>query len=112
MDIPFPSEKRFVHVDSVDQSILVSYYNQAKIFILPSREEGLAMVQAQAIACNLPMLGSIDSGAEDLKAMVDNPEYITILTEYTVDALIAGIASKVSATIIQDAVKVTSPVRG
>lgn len=90
-DLPFPMGNRYTHVDPVDQRNLVYYYNKAKIFVLPSRQEGLAMVQAQAIACNLPMLGSIDSGAEDLKAMVDNPEYITILTEYTVDALIAGI---------------------
>ena len=43
-----------------------SYYSQAKIFAMPSREEGLALVQAQALACGLPIVGSARSGAEDL----------------------------------------------
>ena len=55
----------------------------AKIALLPSREEGLAMVQAQAIACNLPLVGSVDSGAEDLRSMVEYPEYIAIIDCYT-----------------------------
>lgn len=88
VDIPFPSDKQFTHIPPVDQKQLVKYYNSAKIFILPSREEGLAMVQAQAIACNLPLVGSKDSGAEDLKQMVDEPEFITIIQDYTPEALI------------------------
>lgn len=83
VDLEFPNLPNFTHVDAVDQSKLVGYYNKAKIALLPSREEGLAMVQAQAIACNLPMVGSVDSGAEDLRTMVEYPEYITIVNEYT-----------------------------
>ena len=90
-DCPFPDSDQMIHIDSVDQTKLIEYYNQAKIFILPSREEGLAMVQAQAIACNLPLVGSKDSGAEDLKRMVSNPEYITILEDYTEESLIKAI---------------------
>ena len=88
VDLKFPQEERFIHIDVVDQSKLISYYNQAKIFVLPSREEGLAMVQAQAIACNLPLIGSKDSGAEDLQEIVGDPQYITIIKEYTPEALI------------------------
>ena len=83
VDLEFPAYQNFTHVGSVDQSLLVNYYNASKIALLPSREEGLAMVQAQAIACNLPLVGSIDSGAEDLKGMVEYPEFITIIDEYT-----------------------------
>lgn len=83
VDLEFPSLSNFTHVDSVDQTSLVNYYNMAKIALLPSREEGLAMVQAQAIACNLPLVGSADSGAEDLKDLVEYPEYITIIDKYT-----------------------------
>ena len=83
VDIEFPSLPNFTHVDSVDQVQLVNYYNMAKVAVLPSREEGLAMVQAQAIACNLPLVGSIDSGAEDLRDMVEYPEFITIIDKYT-----------------------------
>lgn len=88
VDLSFPEEEKFTHVDAVDQKKLVDYYNQAKIFILPSREEGLAMVQAQAIACNLPLIGSKDSGAEDLQQMVEYPQFITLIEDYTTDALI------------------------
>ncbi len=92
VDLPFPNDiPSMKHIDAVNQSQLVFYYNQAKIFILPSREEGLAMVQAQAIACNLPIVGSPDSGAEDLKNMVSNPNFITIINGYTVDSVIEGI---------------------
>lgn len=83
VDVEFPTLPNFTHVDSVDQTSLVNYYNMAKIALLPSREEGLAMVQAQAIACNLPLVGSVDSGAEDLKDLVEYPEYITIIDKYT-----------------------------
>lgn len=91
VDLEFPSFPNFTHVDSVDQRQLVDYYNMAKIALLPSREEGLAMVQAQAIACNLPLVGSIDSGAEDLRDMVECPEYITIIEKYTPECVKSAI---------------------
>lgn len=87
-DLNFPKETRFTHVDAVDQSKLIDYYNQAKIFILPSRQEGLAMVQAQAIACNLPLIGSKNSGAEDLQQMVEYPQFISLIENYTPESLI------------------------
>lgn len=90
VDVSMPVDKQFTHVDPVDQSELINYYNQSKIFILPSREEGLAMVQAQAIACNLPLIGSKDSGAEDLQKMVSFPQYITIIKDYTVASLLSA----------------------
>lgn len=92
VDMPFPHHRQFTHIDSVDQAQLVSYYKKAKILVLPSREEGLAMVQAQAIACNLPIVGSRDSGAVDLKDMMEYPEFIVILETYTVEALIKAIS--------------------
>lgn len=88
VDMEFPQgDVKFTHIDAVDQKQLVNYYKQAKVFVLPSREEGLAMVQAQAIACNLPLVGSYDSGAEDLKVRIKNPEYITLITEYSAEAV-------------------------
>ena len=92
VDVPFEEDGFCHHVDAVDQTALSSYYNSAKIFILPSRQEGLAMVQAQAIACNLPVIGSPDSGAEDLQRMVEHPEYISIIREYSVEAVENAIA--------------------
>ena len=92
VDCPFPNgDERFTHVGAVDQPKLNDYYNQAKIFVLPSRQEGLAMVQAQAIACHLPLVGSNDSGAVDLRTMVDNPDCIIIVKDHSWQAVLDGI---------------------
>ena len=88
VDMKFPVEKQFTHIDSVDQFQLVAYYAQARIFVLPSREDGFGMVLSQALACNLPLIGSKDCGAPDLKEMVELPQYIDILSEYTPLALV------------------------
>lgn len=91
VDMDFPDDEQFTHVPAVDQKDLIQYYNKAKVFVLPSREEGLAMVQAQAIACNLPLVGSKDSGAEDLKNIVEHPEYVTIINDFTPSSVLTAI---------------------
>jgi glycosyltransferase involved in cell wall biosynthesis len=96
VDFPFPQSPNFVHIAPVNQSKLIDYYNMAKVFILPSREEGLAMVQVQAIACNLPIVGSPDSGAVDLKKNVEYPKYITIINDYSVNAVCTAIEKSLS----------------
>lgn len=66
-DCPFPvSNPRLMHVNAVPQSLLSTYYAQAHIAVLASREEGLAMVQAQSLASGLPLVGTTMSGARDL----------------------------------------------
>ena len=40
--------------------------SRASVMVLPSIEEGLAMVQAQALACGCPVITTTNSGAEDL----------------------------------------------
>lgn len=91
VDMNFPCHERFTHIDAVDQKQLVNYYNQAKIFLFPSREDGFGMVLSQAVACNLPIAGSVDCGAPDLKEMVAMLEYITIIKDYTVESVIDAI---------------------
>ena len=88
VDMEFPKMPNFTHHGIVDQKELINYYHQAKVFVLPSREEGLAMVQAQAVACNLPVVGSKDSGAEDLKTFVEQPDNIIIGEEFTAEAVV------------------------
>lgn len=90
-DMPFPNESNFTLHDAVDQKDLVNFYNQAKVTVFPSREDGFGMVLSQAVACNLPITGSRDSGAPDLKRMVELPEYITLIDEYTPEAVASGI---------------------
>ena len=92
VDLPFPQgDSMFSHVDAVEQRQLVGFYHRARVFLLPSREEGLAMVQAQAIACNLPVVGSPDSGAEDLQKMVAKPEFITLIRSFDTDSVKAAL---------------------
>lgn len=86
-DCEFPIASNFVHVDKVDQSDLVYFYNLAKVFVMPSRQDGFGMVYSQAMACNLPIVGSIDSGAPDLKRMLNDSSNIVIIKEYTPESV-------------------------
>jgi len=45
---------------------LYRYYSQSSVYILPSIEEGLAMVQLEAMACGLPVICSTNTGGEDI----------------------------------------------
>ena len=45
---------------------LPNFYNQSDIFVLPSFEEGLAIVNLQALSCNIPIISTHNSGCEDL----------------------------------------------
>jgi glycosyltransferase involved in cell wall biosynthesis len=41
-------------------------YSSSHAFVLPSVEEGLAMVMAEALACGCPVIASVNTGAADL----------------------------------------------
>lgn len=45
---------------------LHKFYSQGSVFVLPSLEEGLAMVQPQAMACGLPVICTTNTGGEDI----------------------------------------------
>mgnify|MGYP001617212124 CR=1 FL=1 len=49
-----------------DWAELYLYYSQGSVFVIASTEEGLALVQAQAMACGLPVIATTNTGAEDL----------------------------------------------
>lgn len=48
------------------QNELYNFYSQGSVFVLMSLEEGLAMVQPQAMACGLPLIISTNTGGGDL----------------------------------------------
>ena len=48
------------------QDSLVEHYQQSHCFVMSSIEEGMAMVQMQALACGLPLICSTNTGGEDL----------------------------------------------
>jgi starch synthase len=50
----------------MSQSRLNDIMSQSHVMVLPSIEEGLALVQAQAMSCGCPVIGTVATGAEDL----------------------------------------------
>ena len=54
------------------QSELVQHYGRAHCFVMASVEEGMAMVQMQALACGLPLICTTNTGGEDLLRMRDD----------------------------------------
>ena len=59
-------EGSFNWIGPKPQKELYKYYSQGSVFAMMSIEEGLAMVQAQAMACGLPMICTTNTGGEDL----------------------------------------------
>lgn len=86
-DMPFPQDSKFIHIDPVDQKQLMQYYNKGRVFVLASREEGMAMVQMQAIACGLPVVCSMHTGGIDIGELTGMKDWIFEMKEYTVKAL-------------------------
>lgn len=86
-DCEFPESKQFTHQDPVEQRKLIGFYNLATVFCLPSRQEGLAMVQAQAISCGLSVVCSMHTGGQDLKNILNHTENIQVMEDYTVEDL-------------------------
>jgi starch synthase len=56
-------------VGHVPQSELPTLYQTASVFAMASLEEGQAYVQAQALACGLPLVCTTNTGGEDFLAM-------------------------------------------
>lgn len=50
----------------VPQTELKNLMSRSHVLVLPSIEEGLALVQAQAMACACPVIASCNTGGEDL----------------------------------------------
>lgn len=59
-------EGKFNYIGKKPQNELYQYYSQGSVFIIVSIEEGLALVQAQAMACGLPIIATTNTGAEDI----------------------------------------------
>ncbi|MEK6589623.1 MAG: glycosyltransferase family 4 protein, partial [Nitrospinota bacterium] len=51
---------------NVNHNELYKFYSNSSVFILPSIEEGLAMVIAEAMACGLPVIVTKNTGGEEI----------------------------------------------
>jgi glycosyltransferase involved in cell wall biosynthesis len=89
------------HVDfagALPQPELARRMSRSHVLVLPSVEEGLALVQGQAMACGCPVIATTATGAEDL--FTDGVEgYIVGVEGNTVgerdsDALVAALADR------------------
>jgi glycosyltransferase involved in cell wall biosynthesis len=56
----------FRYLGAIGRTELFSYYSQCSVFVMPSIEEGLALVQAQAMACGLPVVATTNTGASSV----------------------------------------------
>ena len=59
---------RYRYLGVVPRSQLSWYYSQASVCVMASVEDGFGLVQAQAMACGLPVVATNHTGAEDLFA--------------------------------------------
>lgn len=53
-------------LDHVPHLELYTLYSQCSVYVLPSLQEGLAMVQVEAMACGIPVVCSTNTGGEDI----------------------------------------------
>jgi glycosyltransferase involved in cell wall biosynthesis len=53
-------------IGRVPQKELSQYMSTSHVMVLPSVQEGLALVQGQALACGCPLISSYHTGGEDL----------------------------------------------
>ena len=96
-DAPLPASPRFTHHDAVDQRQLTHWYGQAHVLALASREEGLALVQAQALASGLHVAASDYTGAEDLQARLEDPRAVAITPVNDAGALARALDDRLAA---------------
>ncbi len=73
-----------IAVGQCDRDGVIRHLQQARIFVLASIQEGLALVIAQAMACGLPIIASEATGAHEL---VDNGVEGIIVPTNDVEAL-------------------------
>lgn len=85
---PYPDTPLFTHIPSVDEKELTNYYAKAKIFVLPSRAEGLALVLVQAVASGLPIVYSKDTGGCDIKELIEpNGDFMFEMESFSEESL-------------------------
>jgi glycosyltransferase involved in cell wall biosynthesis len=90
-DAPLPKLANFESLGFLPQTKLVGVYAEADAFVQSSRQEGLSLVQAQALSCGLPIVCTDRTGGEDLAESLEDPSWVTVVKPDDVAALRAGI---------------------
>jgi glycosyltransferase involved in cell wall biosynthesis len=87
LDAPLPADAGFTHRAAVDQRHLTELYAQAHVMGLASRQEGLGLVLAQALASGLHVAATAPTGVEDLQEQLDDRSAVAVAPADDVDAL-------------------------
>lgn len=79
-------QENVTFLGSIPQEELARRMSASHLLVLPSLEEGLALVQGQAMACGCPVLATTATGAEDLftngaEGFIVAPRDVNALTE-------------------------------
>lgn len=77
-------KESFTYLGTMRQDELRRHYNRASVFVICSIEEGMAMVQLQAMACGLPLICTEHTGGDDL---IENGKQGFVIPIRNVDAL-------------------------
>ncbi len=64
--LPTLPQENVIFTGNIPQTDLAKKMSASHLLVLPSVEEGLALVQGQAMACGCPVLATTATGAEDL----------------------------------------------
>ena len=105
VNMKFPDVSNMTHIDPVDQKELLNYYTKAKVFVLPSRAEGLALVQAQAIACGLPVVCSKETGGVNLRSNLQDKQWIIEMKDLSVESLHICVEKALELASTQDGIR-------
>jgi alpha-maltose-1-phosphate synthase len=92
-DLAFPAgDVKFSHVNSVQEQDLKKFYAVADAVVLASRQEGLSLVIAQALASGVSVICSDRTGGADLAHTPALAERITVIPHDNIEALSDALA--------------------
>jgi glycosyltransferase involved in cell wall biosynthesis len=101
LDAPLPVDAGFEHRAAVDQQRLTQLYAQSHVMGLASRQEGLGLVLAQALASGLHVAATEPSGAEDLQEQLDDRSAVALVPADDVDAFAGALDAQLARACAQ-----------
>ena len=93
----------FPHITS--QIVSLGYRNHTQlaqimaehhILVLPSRQDGFGRVLLEALAAGLPVVASRMTGGPDIRAVLENPDWVEIVEPGDADDLLRGLDNMVT----------------